>query len=217
MGKVISICGVERGDFSYYIAALLAKAGNAILVIDNSFINDVFNSVNENGEEDNVVLRQNISYMKNVKYDREYDDIYDYVVIWHGMNIQQTILLQSDVLYVLPDYTPSCLTQINKLIEDKSLITAICMRDAVENTKISDVTALKIMDVDSSKLRYVIAYDNKDYENYLAFLYNGRQTFSNLTPNYGTCLKALVAEVLEVDQKQANKLYKQTKKAKTFV
>lgn len=217
MNKVISICGIERGDFAYYTAALLAKAGKAVLVIDNSFTSDIFGAVSEQCEDNAIALRQNVSYMQNVKYDREYDDIYDYVIIWHGMHIAQEILAQSDMVYVLPDYTPNCLLAINRMIEDKDVITTVCLRDAVESTKISDITAMKIMDVNKDKLRFVIGYDNKDYENYLAFLYNGRQTFSNLTPNYSTCLKALVSDILEIDPKQANKLYHKTKKAKTFI
>lgn len=217
MGKVISICGVERGDFPYYTAALLAKSGKTVLVIDNSYVNDVFRAITNGTENDDIALRQNITYMHNIMYNKEYDDVYDFIIVWHGMNIKTSILEQSDSVYVLPDYTPECLISISNRIQDKNIVTAVYMRDAVENTKISDMTAMSLMSVEKSKLRFVVGYDGKDYENYLSFLYNGRQTFANLTPNYSNCLKSLVAGELEIDQKQANKLYKKTRKAKTFI
>jgi len=215
MQKVVSFCGVERGSFVYYVAALLSKDGRSVLVVDNSMSNDIFNAVSNNVNM-KYVVKQNITYTKNVKFEPSEDSVFDYVLIWQGMNVREEELKKSNEIILLPDYTPYCLNTLGKKITDKELITAVFMRDLVPASKIKEKVAASMIGVPAKKILSTMPYDVKDYENYLAFLYNGRQTFASLTPDYNYCLKCVFRIITGQNKKQTDKLFNKTKKAKTF-
>ncbi len=217
MEKVISFCGEERGAFVYYIAVILAKAGYATLVIDNSNANDIYKAVSDYDESADYVVKQSITYVENMRFHKNDDSFYDYVLIWHGMNVDEKELAQSDHVFVMPTYSPISFMSLNNMIKDKSLITAVYMRDATEATKVTNEDIARYFDIPVEKIVCVMTYDEKDYENYISFIYNGRQTFANLSPNYNAALKYTIACILEeTDKKNINKLFNTSKKTKNM-
>lgn len=218
MSKVVSLCGVERGDFVYYVAALLSMSGKAVLVIDNSYSNDIYGSVSDFDatSEKDYIIKQNITYIKNVSYNSDVEEIYDYILIWHGMNVQESELMQSEEIYLMPDYTPMTLLALKDKITDRENLKAVLMRDSVLSNKITEKSVAEYLEIPDQKIIGIMVYDAKDYENYLAFLYNGKQKFTSLTPNYNDCIKYVVKEILGTDKKTVDKLFAKSKKAKTF-
>lgn len=216
MSKTISICGVERGDVAYYMAVILSKAsiqGNTVLVIDNSFTHDIYSAVAESNTDKEFVVKQNITYMKNALINKDYEGFFDYVIIWHGNNINDEILKNSDFIYVMPDYTKASLNVIKTKITDWDNVSMVVLRDSVISNKLSEKRIAEYLGIKEEDIKYTLIYDNKDYENYLAFLYNGRQTFGNLTPIYNEFLTAAIAQITELDTKEASKLFKRARTA----
>ena len=216
MSKVVSFCGYERGDIVYYIAAMLTKNGNSVLVIDNSYNNDLYGAATnfDDGFEKDYVIKQNITYIKNVNYNTDTEEIYDFIIIWQGMNIKEEMLMQSEYVYLLCDYTPMSLKNLKALITDRENLYGVVIRENIESNKITEKTVLDFLGVPESKLVTTLMYDNKDYANYLAYLYNGRQRFQSLSPNFNDCIKKITGDILELDKKQVDKLFAKAKKAK---
>lgn len=218
MEKVISFCGEERGAFVYYTAVILAKAGRKVLVMDNSGSNDIYKAVSDYSEDAAYVVRQNITYVKNMRFQRSENPFYDCILIWHGMSIDEQELAKSDYVFAMPTYSPISLTSVNDMISDKSRITAIYMRDATDANKVSNEDIAKFFGVEPDIIVCSMEYDQKDYENYISFIYNGRQTFSNLSPNYNAALKYTVAKILEdeegIDRKVIDSMFNKSRKAK---
>jgi hypothetical protein len=184
--------------------------GCAVLVVDNSYNHDIYSAVTD-GEDKPYVIRQNITYVKNMLINKDYDGIFDYVIIWHGLNIKEEILANSDFIYVLPDYTRYVLDTVKNKITDWSIVNQVALRDSVMNNKFSDKKIAGILGIDPEKIKYALVHDTKDYENYLAFLYNGRQTFTNLTPIFNEFMTDITAEITGEDLKKAAGIYKRAK------
>ena len=212
MSKVISLVGAELGDFAYYLAVILSRK-STVMFIDNSFNGDVFNAVSDFDYERRYIVKQNIVYGRALNYKRKEDSDYDFVIIWHGLNISTTVLTESDSIYVLPDYTPYCISRIKNCMTGANLrdVTNLFMRNSVESNKISEKTVLALLEIDGKRLHDIIPFDAKDYENYLAFLYNGRQTFAHLSPSFYSCLIKCVMNEYEMDRKGATKLVNKAK------
>ena len=211
MAKVIHICGIERGDFPYYIAAILAENDNIVLVIDNSYTHDLFTGVSEDMDKD-FVVKQNITYVKNKSFDSsEYEGAFEYVIVYHGMNILPETIKEDDIVYILPDYNPVSLKMIRSKLPAELNLNGIIFRDSVMSNKISDAKGAKMLGLKPEKVTYSLIYDSKDYENYLALIYNGRQKFTNLTPIYNECLIHAISEITGVDEKEATKMFKKAR------
>lgn len=202
MSKVICIAGLERGDFAYYLAVLLSKLGPTML-IDNSLSNDLYGAVCDYTYDKPYIVKQNITYMANKDYSNREDSFFDYVVLWQGMHINMKHMSEADLTYVLPDYTPNCISKLSEEITVKELITKIYMREATEYNKISEKTVAENLGVEAERIAGQFAYDNKDYENYIALLYNGRQTFSKLTPSFNDCLILSLMDAAGMEKKDA--------------
>ncbi len=216
MSKTISLCGVERGDVAYYLAVILSHStnlGSTVLVVDNSYSHDIYSAVTDEELDKEYVIKQNITYIKNALINKDYEGIFDYVIVWHGMNIREDILNNSDHIYVMPDYTRNSIKTIKEKISDFSIVDAIVLRDSVLMNKLSDQKIAEALGVKPELIKYTLIYDNKDYENYLAFLYNGRQTFGNLSPVFNEYMISLAGTILEINAKEANKIFKNAKTA----
>lgn len=217
MSQIISFCGMEKGDFVYYLAVILAHAGKNVAVVDNSVTHDIYNAVSmDAGADVPFVVKQNITYIKNknITENQKNSETYDYYIVWHGLRIKNEILEISDYSYMMPDYTPVQLKYFGDKIKDKINLNGIIMRDTIVNSKVSSVLAYNYLGIDETQVKGIINFDEKDYENYMAFLYNGRQTFSNLSPNFNDCLKLVANEILEMEPKQFKKLFDKSKNTK---
>lgn len=112
--KLISFAGVERGDVVYYAAKLLAASEKSVLCIDNAKRHDLFNTVKEDMTGNNAKeerkerryindfrYRGSIVYTKNAAYSAEAFNKFDYVIVYHGMNIDDEIWRNSNIRFVM--------------------------------------------------------------------------------------------------------------------
>ncbi len=215
MNKIITFYGIERGDFVYYLAVTLMKNGYSVAVMDNSRLKDIFDAVSLFADTD-LVIKQDIAYYKNSFMKKSDDSQIDFVLCWQGQNYNKKIIKASDEFFILGDYTPGFLYKLNDSMdeEDKDKITGVILRDYVESCKMNDESIAKISGIDEDKFIGNIAYDEKDYSNYISFAHNGRQRFNNISPNFIRCLEYMVSVLLDVDEATAVAYVKKAKKVK---
>lgn len=212
--KVISFYGIERGDFIYYLAFTLAKAGKLVLVVDNSINNDVYGAVSNYDMGDGKLIRQNVVYMSNVAYRRKENSPYEVVLIWHGMRLNKNLAAQSDALVLIPNYEPGILRQMSDNIDGlEHRVSCVYMRDAVSSSKVKPKTIAGMFGIKPQLMYGDITYDAKDYENYLAFLYNGSQKFGSLSPGFVDFLKDILNLITGLPDKVITGMYNSAKNA----
>lgn len=210
MSKIITFSGVEKCDFLYYTAKTLSQTEKTVLVVDNSYRKDMFESVdNYRGAE--TVERQNIIYIPNVIYSEEFFDNFDYVLIYMGMAIDKKICKKSDLNYVFCDYTPYTIRKIKEQLDEELSNCRIIMRDKATG-KISEKAIAHQLEIPIHHILGFIPYDIKDYAAYTALLYNGKQKIAGLTPNFMDALEYITGEILDITAKDARKLLKKNHK-----
>ena len=101
--KIISFAGVKRGDVVYYIAKLLATFDEPVLVVDNSDQHDTFRSVHHKGDIDEAYVR-NITFVRDIAFSERMISAFNYVVVYHGMDIEPTWWNNSDDRFIVTNY-----------------------------------------------------------------------------------------------------------------
>lgn len=214
MNKIISFFGIERGDFVYYLAVTLMKNNYSVAVLDNSRNKDIFNAVS-NFYDTDLVIKQDIAYYKNTFIPQSETSNFDFVLVWQGLNYNHDIMKRSDLVYVLPDYTPGCIHDFNDRVEDKSLIDGVILRDYVDCRKVTDESIFDMLGLSKDdKFIGNIEFDKEDYEDYISFAYEGRQRFSNITANFIHVLEYMITQIADVDEKTAQDYVKRGKNVK---
>lgn len=213
----IAFVGTERGDFVYYIATLLNANRNTVLVIDNSFANDIYTAVGGLSDSDKCILKQNITYMANRQYIRGMANNYDFVLIYMGTATNNSTLNNADAIIMLPDYTPQTIEACKLVSEaNKSRVMVSYIRDDVPHSKLNEKTVAKKIGIPREKILTALDLSIKDYEGYLAFLYNGRNPMYSLTADYKQALKETTRLILGYNKKQINALFRKAEKARTI-
>lgn len=101
--KIISFAGVKREDVVYYISKLLATFDEPVLVVDNSEQQGVFRSVHHR-DEDGEIYVKNIAFIHNIAYSERMVDVFQYTIVYHGMEIDQTWWDHSDERFLFTNY-----------------------------------------------------------------------------------------------------------------
>ncbi len=102
--RIITICGVERPDFAYYVATLLSKTdgGCDVLVVDNSRQLELFLSVKSSSGE--VARQDRITFVHDRKLNDEAALSFAYIVCFLGTQPDEEILSYSDAVCIMTDY-----------------------------------------------------------------------------------------------------------------
>lgn len=210
MSKYITFSGVERCDIIYYVAKTISQTGHTVLVVDNSYQKDMYEAVDHSrGAE--IVERQNVIFIPNVEYSEDFFNHFDYVLIYMGMAIDEKICKKSDLNYVICDYTPFAIRNIKEKFGEFLSDCHIIIRDKA-NGKISDKAIANQLGVPYHHILGIIPYDSKDYGNYIALVYNGKQKIAGLTPSFSGVLLWVIGEILDIPEKEAHKLLKKNNK-----
>ena len=204
MNKQISFIGYERGDLPYYLSKAIQKINKTdkILVIDNSKSGDVFDSLSKGNEEAYDKL---ITFVRNVTVNDSVRDTFDYVIIYHGENVQKELCEESDRNYVQLTYKPSDLRRISpwaKIVKEPVLI----YRDKV-NGKVKEEYLEKVNEITPFD-RYILPIDQTDLSMYYGFLYNGKTVVRNESSELHELLVAMVMDTLGVTESVAKKYVK---------
>lgn len=196
--KVISVFGLERADYPYFLSKVFEKKKCRILLIDNSCSHDLFLSQRREDKEADYVEHGTTIFMRNKYVEPEKAgafEKFDIVIIYHGYNIDYDLIEMSDAAILQTDYLPTNLQCIKENV-DMEYINSInkeslfvVYRDKAE--KVSEQYILKYIGLTGVENEYPIFFDEGNYNAYLSYCYNGTQDIKGLTTEFKAALNAV--------------------------
>lgn len=202
--KIISICGMERGDLAAIIANMLEAKKLRILVIDNSCCHDLFLSLHRALEERNHFECDRVLYMRNkiCRGDRlEEFEKFDVVIINHGLNVYFEMMDLSDLIVLQTSYEPNCHTMIKDYIDIDYLNNVdrekffVVYRDKPSG-KVDEQYVLKAIGLNRVENELQVFFDEAVYNAYVNMLYNGANTAKVPYGDMRTVTNALITELV---------------------
>lgn len=208
---LISFIGMERCDIVYYVARILNAADKNVLIVDNTINHGIFNSLRKpEGEE--MARVGNISAICNKKFSEFFFNCYDYVLIYHGMNLNEELCEVSDFRYVVSNFSPFMTKKVAGLINkiNENLAYYVILREKVYD-KISEkliLSELSLKDVQVKEVFHLL-YSDTDYICYMNLLRNGSQQPKSTSSDMKNYLKSVLLTVMpEASKKERDKLFK---------
>lgn len=205
---LVSFVGMERCDILLYVAKILTAEKKEILIIDNSCSKDLFLSVTHDPESSMTDYR-GITIGKDIACSPELFINYEYVLIYHGFNVDDRMLGLSDKVYVFTNYERSMSERLAKLLHslpEGQGNVSIVYRDKISH-KVPEKLVLKDLGISYAAIKeqYSLPFDKKDYSLYLFLTHNGSQSLKNASNAYVTILFSIVADILGIDKAQLDK------------
>lgn len=212
MAKTIAFRGKEKGDFPYYIAKSLASNKFKVAVIDNSYAKDLYESVHQYKDNEQSVEKENIVYIRDAEVSEDFEDKFDYVVYYMGLNEAKQ---NAEYSFILNDYSR---VGIHKMQEtDKELLdrSYFIMRDKVTN-KVTERDVIKLLEIKEDQLLGYIPLDDKDEIAYVNFSHTGRQRIKDTSVDMQLAVMSALAIVTGDDMKTVKKYYRKAKRNRRF-
>lgn len=210
--KLVSFIGTERCDFVYYLGRILSEISSNVIIIDNSVTHELFrtvlNSLDEEDENRDMVIRSNITYLRDIAYSPEFFPTFDYIIVQEGNSCDEDYLEYSDHIIAMPDCKPDTLKNMPALPENVEYI----LRDRAG--KVNERSAAAILDIDPERIAGFLEYDAYDYAHYISLLYNGRQKLSGLSEDMIQGLAYITAKVSGKPEKEVLKALKKERRSK---
>lgn len=209
--NVTVIAGMERCDITYYIARALAKnfRDKTVLVVDNSISKDLFRAVNGGIEDDadDSIERNNIAFMRDIKFSEDFYDQFDFVIIYEGMAIDKEEISLATRTFILPEATPVAMDRIKMLIDyqDEDVI----LRDLTPRAKVKSIASMYGISLDH--MIGAIGADSQDYAFYVELLYSGDVKMKNVSPDLRDSLLYILTKVASLNAKEAGKCLKKAR------
>lgn len=209
--NVTVIAGMERCDITYYIARALAKnfRDKTVLVVDNSISKDLFRAVNGGIEDDadDSIERNNIAFMRDIKFSEDFYDQFDFVIIYEGMAIDKEEISLATRTFILPEATPVAMDRIKMLIDyqDEDVI----LRDLTPRAKVKSIASMYGISLDH--MIGAIGADSQDYAFYVELLYSGDVKMKNVSPDLRDSLLYILTKVACLNAKEAGKCLKKAR------
>lgn len=188
--KIISITGLERGDFPYFLSRALEEKRFRVLTIDNSCSHDLFLSLKRADEKTDYAERGRCVYMRNkyVEADRMGAfEKFDAVIMFHGLNADYDLLEMSDKVVLMTDYTPSGIRYIREYVDMEYMEglpkdnLILLYRDR-PGPKLAEQFIQSQFGLTGIENEAAVDYDEGDYNAYISFCYNGVQRLKGLSP-----------------------------------
>lgn len=209
---LISYIGVPQCDIVYYFARILNAADKRVLIVDNTLDHDMFHSLRK-PDEKNMVEIGDISVVCNKKYSEYFFNYYDYVLIYHGMNINEELNENSDFRYVISTFNPFIVKKVAAQLKkaNDNLGYYVVLRDKVYD-KISEKTILSELALKATQVKetYQLPYSETDYICYMNLLWNGSQQPKHASGDMRDCLRSILSSVMpsQMTKKELDKIFK---------
>lgn len=206
--KIISISGTRREDIVYYLSKMLATCDKPILCVDNSEQLGVFNSVSPDSDEPDMYVR-NVVFVKNAMYSEKFVAPFEYVVVYHGMHIDEAWWDAADIHFVVTNYNKLDVHEIREEM-DRVKVNSLALVFAERySTNIKDlfiINALGLLQDDIDLLMEIPV--DADIENArLALQYNGNIKVAKVPKTMKTFLKEMYEYIVPgTDAKQIKKI-----------
>ena len=173
--QIISVIGIPQCDIVYYLARALNSIKKTVLVIDNSRYHELFKSIPKpDGEK--MVQTGNIYYIENIKYSEDFFAQYDFVIVYHGMDIRDELSAVSDYRYIQTDYSPITTERLEKELsrQEDTLKYHVIFRNKVSG-KIQEKMILRELGILEKNVKeaYVMSLNEVDEMCQLFLLRNG--------------------------------------------
>lgn len=215
---ISSFVGIERCDMILQLAKLLRNAKavlkengyNNILVIDNTYSQELYNTVSIEGST-GVADYRGITIVSGAGYTPREFIKYDHVLIFHGINIDKDLLTCSDNVFVITNYEKNLNKRIGKKMEAIELHKPVTViyRDQIGH-KVTEKNINHYLSIPDRAVRSqtIVKFDQKDYMLYLALTFNGSQKIKNYSEGFIKALCAMVCVILNWDDATASKYFK---------
>lgn len=210
MAKIITISGIEKCDFTYYLSEILKKQGNTVVVVDNSMEGDLWNSVQKNYTTTPQPYKiSNIGYLRNVEINLDAVDEIDYLICYLGYNTCTDFLQCSDIVFLMPDYTMKSIQACKEMMEDiaEKTNTQVILREYA-NPKITDKSVAQALGLRMEEIAGHISLDVQDYSLYYALLYNGAQSPKYVSSDMKEALTYAMQVITDANPKELRKMMK---------
>lgn len=208
--KIISIVGLERGDYPYFLTKTFEEKRYRVLTIDNSSRHEVFLSQKREDEEADYVERGRCVYMRNKCVEEEETEAlekFDIVIVFHGMNIDNYLLEISDKVIFTTDYVPATIDEINRYVDMQMIEEVpkenlyVIYRDKVGN-KLDEKYILRQYGLTSIENEMVIDYDEGNYNAYINYCYNGSQQLKGISSEMRAAINMIKTVIVGEDKKK---------------
>ncbi len=208
---MLSFIGLERCDLVYYAARLFNAADKEVLIIDNTLNHGMFHSLRKPEGEESVQVG-NIFVTCNKKYSEYFFSRFDYVILYHGMNLNEELIEKSDYRYLVCDFNPFTSARLAKHLAriNENLDYYLILRDKVHD-KVSEKMMLSELGLRDTHVKeiFTLPYSDIDYMCYMNLLRNGSQQIKNTSADTRDCLKSIFLSVMpSLSKKEMNKYIK---------
>lgn len=221
-----SIIGMERCDMVLQLAKLLRNAKtlakknewNGVLILDNTYSQELYNMVAVGDTTSGVADYRGITIVSGAGYTPKEFVKYNHVIIFHGLNINRSLLFNSDNIYFITNYEKNLNKRIGSQIETMELpkkVTFICRDKAGHKVTEKNISHYAGVSEKNIRNQIVVPFDIKDYSLYLALTHNGTQCIKNYSEKFISALSLMTSEILNWDDKTTKKHFlKLVKKAR---
>lgn len=216
--KLVTLIGIEKGDFTYYLSMMLKNLRTSVLVIDNSNNGDLFYSLTRkkpSAKKERVLEFENIAFVRGINYNLETFEKFEYVICFNGWSSCDEIVANSDYIYIMPDYHLDSLDKVKTIFQELEEIleeneedkVSIIMRDLVSE-KITDMAVTNYIGILPGKIVGHITMDPADAAKQISFEYQGIQNVKGLSTDFLDALCYVAIQVTEKSDKVIKKLLK---------
>lgn len=208
--KMISFVGMERCDLIVYLINILRTKKIRTLVIDNSISKDLFLSLRRADEDVDYVENGRVVFMRNKRVEEDKTEAFekfDVVLVYHGLNINDDMIVMSDHIVMQTDYLPQHIREIRHFIDTDWLDQCpkerlyMVYRDK-SSGKIAESQIQKMLGLSGIENEQVIFYDEGNYNNYLNYCYNGSQETKGITGEMKQTVTTMKNWLLGEDKKK---------------
>lgn len=210
--QLISVAGLPTCDLAYYMARVINAAGFRCLVIDNSKRKDLYGCIPKADEDIKLTQTGDIYYIDNVAYSEEFFSLYDYVIIYHGMLVDNELLEKSDIRYLQTDYLKTTTQKIRNILktQKENYPFYLIYRDKAFS-KIPEKLLLTEMNLGKKQIieSYEVFYNEQDYMHYIGLLRNGVTNIKSLSNEMKQILKDFLKIAVKLEnEKEYKTIYK---------
>lgn len=194
--KLILFEGTEKGIYVYHFVMQLAlnRPEADILVIDNSYSQDLFEAIPRDGKIGNIY---GTSVLSQRRMTPDAFKKFDYVVVYLGECIDQEYILAANYTFVLSDYS----------IKSKKYLNAFTAPDTTDVqfifiNKVAPKVTEKLMLQDMTNYNVkpeteliVIELAEEDLVGYISWLYEGDRKFTSMSKEYTNAISAIATAI----------------------
>ncbi len=202
--------GLERCDFVYYLAQLVASTSAQVIVNDTSITGDLFRIF---PTEEQYYEYKNIIFARNLDEYGSFEalDGIDYYIEYRGMVNHSLGNTPNTFHFIMPSYTRDGVELVSTM-RPEGEVTYI-LRDYC-NWKVTDKSFALVCGLEPSAISGHIPLSVDDIGNYNALSINGHQRFVGLSEEMNQALIYAFATVTMLPEKEAEKIFKKIRKVR---